>query len=520
MPHLALAEGTTGTSTSRPPSGRVALYAQVMGVLWFATWIFVSVLELIFHSEWYDSGWTSNIIHFGVGTFLLVAWLALSRSRALDRMTSLADTAITVAQIAGVAAILLVSPAQYQPQLSLLLGLTNILALRAALVPSSATRTATLGALGSAVLLAGTWFIHRDADGLQPVSMVVAGALIWCAVSTASTALVSHVIFGLRREVREAQRLGQYTLEDKIGEGGMGIVYRARHALLRRPTAIKLLPPERSGQTALDRFEREVQITSSLTHPNTVAIYDYGRTPDGVFYYAMEFLKGLDLDRLVQGHGAQPSGRVARILTQAAGALAEAHEAGLVHRDVKPANLLLCHRGLDRDFVKVVDFGLVRELRGEGDPALTSPGALTGTPLYMSPESIAGGEVDARSDLYALGAVGYYLLTGTPPFEGKTIVEVCAHHLHTPPEPPHRRLGSEVPVSLEEALLACLAKNPAERPASARVLIERLERATDYARWTASEADAWWDRVNDPRTRPTVRPAAPRPLTVDLTARA
>jgi serine/threonine-protein kinase len=503
----------------KPPARRVALYSLVMGAVWGLTWAIDFALRFVFDRVWYTGNLLANLAHLGTAILLGGSAFALRRLPGSERVSGVADAAVTLAQLAAIGAILTQTPARYSPQLEILLGLTNILAIRAALVPSSATRTAALGTAGALGVLVATWFIHREGVAGPPPEIVITGAAIWCMVTVVTSTLVSRVIFGLRREVREAKRLGQYTLEEKIGEGGMGVVYRARHALLRRPTAIKLLPPERSGGIALDRFEREVQITSSLTHPNTIAIYDYGHTPDGVFYYAMEFLKGLDLDELVRQHGPQASGRVVRILTQAAGALAEAHEAGLVHRDIKPANILLCHRGLDRDFVKVVDFGLVREVRTDEDPGLTGPGAIAGTPLYMPPEAISGGTLDPRSDLYALGAVGYYLVTGTPPFEGKTIVEVCAHHLHTPPTPPHERLGSDVPAGLEAILLACLAKHPAERPESARALIARLE-SVEVEPWTAREADAWWGAVPDPRKRATERPRAARPLTVDLTMRA
>jgi len=204
------------------------------------------------------------------------------------------------------------------------------------------------------------------------------------------------------------RRLGQYTLERKIGAGGMGIVYRASHAMLRRPTAIKLLPPDRAGEASIARFEREVQMTAQLSHPNTVAIYDYGRTPEGVFYYAMEYLDGINLEDLVRTYGAQPAGRVLAILDQVCGALAEAHERGLVHRDIKPANIILTERGGEPDVAKVVDFGLVKPIVTD-DPRLTMsmPGVMTGTPLYLSPESLTSPESgDPRSDLYALGAVG------------------------------------------------------------------------------------------------------------------
>ena len=243
----------------------------------------------------------------------------------------------------------------------------------------------------------------------------------------------SQTIYGLRKAVSDIRRLGQYTLEEKLGEGGMGVVYRASHAMLRRPTAIKLLLPDRAGKDALTRFEREVRRTAMLTHPNTVTVFDYGRTTDGVFYYAMELLEGASLDEIVEVDGPQPEERVIHLLEQAAASLAEAHDAGLIHRDVKPGNILVVDRGGISDLVKVVDFGLVKDVgfraRGEAtsEPALTMADTITGTPLYMAPETVTAPEtVDARADLYALGAVGYWLLTGTHVFGGKSIIEVCA----------------------------------------------------------------------------------------------
>jgi eukaryotic-like serine/threonine-protein kinase len=266
-----------------------------------------------------------------------------------------------------------------------------------------------------------------------------------------------------------------------------------------------------------------VQLTSILTHPNTVSVFDYGRTSDGVFYYAMEYLEGLNLDQLVMLHGAQPPARVAHILRQVLGALAEAHGIGLIHRDVKPANVILCERGGQSDVAKVFDFGLVRAAGEPGDPALTGANVITGTPLFLSPEAIRSPDgVDARSDLYAVGGVAYYLLTGRYVFEGKTVVEVCGHQLHSTPVPPSARLGRPLPAGLEALTLACLEKDPAHRPASAAALLARLHALEDVPGWTEDDARAWWAAHAPARGRVASQPTPwenSTALTVDMSAR-
>lgn len=325
------------------------------------------------------------------------------------------------------------------------------------------------------------------------------------------------VVSRLQRDAQlaaiEAKQLGQYELEDKIGAGGMGVVYKAHHAMLRRPTAVKLLDVNKVNDASIARFEREVQITCSLEHPSTIAIYDYGRTPEGVFYYAMEYLDGIDLQQLVARYGPQPEGRVIHILQQVCGSLYEAHIKGLVHRDIKPANIMLNRRGAQPDVVKVLDFGLVKALDEQHAAGSSSSGGLTGTPLYMSPEAIQTPlGVDHRSDLYAVGAVGYYLLTGTTVFDADNLVELCRLHVDQIPQSPSERLGRPVSAEVENALLACLEKSRAKRPQTARDLAQMLSRSSEAGKWSVDLADEWWNRHERSQSNP-LSTTAPAPKT-------
>ena len=339
-------------------------------------------------------------------------------------------------------------------------------------------------------------------------------------MSVSVATVIASVIHGLRREVRKAQKLGQYTLEEKLGEGGMGAVYRARHALLRRPTAVKLVTQRDADETTLSRFEREVQLTAELTHPNTITIFDYGRTPDGVFYYAMELVDGATLQTMVDLGGHMPESRVVHLLRMIVGALHEAHGRGMVHRDIKPANVLVGERGGMLDVAKVVDFGLVKSQASEEDVALTRQDAVLGTPLYMAPETIEDPDaVDGRADLYALGAVAYFLLSGSPPFTGKTVIEVCSKHLKEDPVPPTERLGHRVHRELEDLVMQLLAKDPAARPADAKAVLDRLS-AIDLPPWTQEDAREWWGAFRDREQHPQSTISFAPTIAVDLERRA
>jgi hypothetical protein len=332
---------------------------------------------------------------------------------------------------------------------------------------------------------------------------------IWCLTglllaSAGGMLLCTVVVARQQRRVEKAEKafyqLGQYTLEGKIGSGGMGSVYRARHAFLRRPTAVKLLEAGNVTPESLGRFEREVQLTSRLCHPNTIAVYDYGKTPEGIFYYAMEYLEGVNLEDLVKTWGALPEARMVPILRQMCGSLAEAHAIGLIHRDIKPANIFLTARAGLTDFVKVLDFGLVKATDADESARLTQANVTVGTPYYLSPEAVENPEtVTSLSDVYAIGAVAYYLLTGSQVFTGRTVMEVCMKHVRTLPESPSARLGRPVSARLEELILRCLAKKPGDRPPGTRALADELDLVETAGSWTRAEAEAWWASFQKPR---------------------
>lgn len=298
----------------------------------------------------------------------------------------------------------------------------------------------------------------------------------------------------LRNEVQEARQFGQYRLGKRIGAGGMGEVYMAEHLLLRRPCAIKLIRAECAGDPKnLIRFEREVQATATLTHPNTIQVFDYGHTNDGTFYYVMEYLPGLTFDELIQKHGPLPPARAIFLLRQVCRALAEAHSIGLIHRDIKPGNVITCERGGMPDVVKLLDFGLVRgpNLSGATGDGVTVEGTITGTPAYMSPEQATSSSADERSDIYSVGALAYFLLTGQPPFNHRTPMEIIAAHLRDRPAPltKHR---PDVPAELQASILRCLEKEPAQRFPSAASLEQALGAAPIAQTWTEQDAAQWW----------------------------
>jgi len=490
-------------------SKRVAYCGRVFFLLSLAFYVRNVALITIMESSWPPLGHPALVLHLLALLVALGQWLSCRRGsrsvaqlHAIDAGGLLGSMALygalTIAEASGFEHAVAVESAGAEVMLVALIMMSFVVT-RAIIVPAAAQRTLALSAAACAICTAAAYGVAQvgfPADALAERPWLALNQALyvamWAIFTVTISTIAARVIHGLKERVREANEVGQYRLEEKIGEGGMGVVYRASHALLRRPTALKLLPVERAGEQSIRRFEQEVQLTSALSHPNTIAIFDFGRTPDGVFYYAMEYLDGMTFEELVAYQGALPPARVIHLLKQVLGALAEAHTLGLVHRDIKPANLMVCTRGRIADHVKVLDFGLVKQERAL-TVELSAAGALLGTPAYLPPEALLDPKsVDARSDLYAVGAVGYFLLSGTLVFEGGTLLEVCAKHLHNQPDPLSQRTSQAIPAALELAILQCLSKQPEQRPASAGELIRMLEEVAVTPGWSAREADPWW----------------------------
>jgi tRNA A-37 threonylcarbamoyl transferase component Bud32 len=369
------------------------------------------------------------------------------------------------------------------------------------IVPSRPARA--LVALSASAVAPVTVYLLATRAGHAPV--LGAGQLFYAFVfphlATIGFAYFAvRVVYGLGRAVGEAREIGAYRLEELLGEGGMGQVWRASHRLLARPAAIKLIRSDvatndpAAAESLVRRFEQEARATALLRSPNTVELYDFGRTDDGALYYVMELLDGIDLDALVRRHGPLAPGRVVWLAEQACSSLGEAHERGMVHRDIKPANLMVCRQGLECDMLKVLDFGLVRPLGSEAGTAHGYP--LEGTPAFMAPEVAAGRREpgDARADLYGLGCGMFWSLTGRTPFEASTTRAMLEAHLHLTPPPPSD-VAPGVPAGLDAVVLRCLEKSPDARFATALELRDALRALDDVPRWTAADAAQWWEEV-------------------------
>ena len=364
------------------------------------------------------------------------------------------------------------------------------------LIPSSLRRLTLMMVIMGLVPIAEI-LVYRQQFQLvgELVTPQVVGVVVGLmTIAVGGTIFLGHTVGVLRKQVFTGRLFGQYRLKELLGAGGMGEVRLAEHVLLKRPCAIKVIHPSRANDPeALARFEREVRAAAELTHPNTIAIYDYGRADDGSFYYVMEYLPGLTLAELVERHGPLPPQRVIYLIRQVCGALTEAHARGLIHRDIKPGNIIVTQRGGVFDFVKLLDFGLVKPAAGNASSnQLTQQNVIAGSPLFMSPEqSIAGRELDPRSDLYSLGAVAYFLLTGQPPFKGDSAMEIIVAHARDAVRSP-TQLNSEIAKDLEDVVLRCLAKDREARFHNANELDRALAACESASRWNHDAAARWW----------------------------
>ncbi|HKF42145.1 MAG TPA: serine/threonine-protein kinase [Thermoanaerobaculia bacterium] len=377
------------------------------------------------------------------------------------------------------------------------------------LVPNTRRRV-LIATLATAAMDVVGMMIHVVAGAPLPTLAKFGRSFLPVAVSSVLAIVLSRIIHALNQEVKRARELGSYQLVRAIGRGGMGEVWQAQHRLLARPAAIKLIRPDASGGISSDtlaRFEREAQATAALCSPHTVQVYDFGITEEGAFYYVMELLSGMDADTLVRRHGPMPPERVVHVLAQVCGSLEEAHERDLVHRDIKPANIFVCRYGLELDFVKVLDFGLVKSLGVAAEAGATAVGVVAGTPEYMAPE-VARGErtFDRRADLYSLGCVAYRLLSGKPVFDSQSPIDYLIDHVRSVPIRPSGRTGLAIPAALEDLVMECLEKDPARRPQTAGELARRL-RALELPPWTHERAREWWAAAAaaspDPSEEPT-----------------
>ena len=367
-------------------------------------------------------------------------------------------------------------------------------------VPSRPWKSVTAAFL-SAAMLPSAHLLAARILGNPPASWnLVASYSLVVFFMAAWTPFISTRLHQMQRELSRAQDLGSYHLETMLGRGGMGEVWRASHKLLRRDAAVKLVhpglltEPDSPGWRQIHRrFELEAAAMATLRSPHTVVLYDFGRSDDGSLYYVMELLDGLDAETLVEQYGPQPAGRVISILRQACESLEEAHAAGMVHRDVKPGNMFICRMGKRADFVKLLDFGLVKALYNSGESRLTAQAESLGTPAFMAPEQARGEEdIDARADIYSLGCVAYYLLTGSLVFHTSSAISMALAHIEQKPEPPSQRAELPIPSSLERVVLSCLEKKREDRPQTSPELDALLAACADVPEWTQADARRWW----------------------------
>ena len=500
-----LAPDTTSGFRSMPPDllaqscKRVVIAAMVFALMWLVT-ILLPLLDLIDDPTFPTPGYAVA----GSGLAISIA-MTLTAGRLHDRPELLLNVGlgfeVVTAFLVGVLRFW-VLPAGAEPTVATA-GVSWIVVV-ILVYPSIAPNTPTK------ILIASVLAASMDPVGIGvakirglDVGATTAYHIQWFLpnyIAAVLAVIPAKIIARLSREVRHARELGSYRLENVIGRGGMGEVHRATHRLLARPAAIKLIRPEflsSRGSTesvVVERFKREAQAAAELRSPNTIELYDFGVAADGTFYFVMEMLDGVDLETLVEEYGPIPAERAVYLVRQAALSLGEAHAHGLVHRDVKPSNIHTTRMGLALDFVKVLDFGLVKALGSRQEVKLTAPQVATGTPAFMAPEVALAEEADARADLYSLGCVAYWLLTGHLVYEADSPVKMMYRHIEGTPDPPSNRTELPIPPELDAIVLACLEKKPENRPESATDLIRLLDSVPFPEPWTDERAAQWWGR--------------------------
>jgi len=515
----------SGASASRLPDDvisdqvqRLKLFALISGGMWAIGMLMDFV---IFPSTQMGSRATQAtfIIELVAVTLAAAVYLYVCYSPHAPHLKADAGLVLMLLNSAGIAMLETWAVDPSHESLGHLSWIPIVILLSAMVMPGSPRKMLAAALVSASMGPVGVWLAHLRGVDVPGVVDTLAMAMpnYTCAIAAV---LPSQMFHRMGKRLREARELGNYQLVERLGEGGMGEVWRARHRLLARDAAVKLVRPEILGasepeaRAQLRRFEREAQATATLSSQHTIRLFDFGATDEGSFYYVMELLAGRDLESLVKKFGPLPADRVVFLLRQACHSLAEAHARGLVHRDVKPANIFVCRMGLDYDFVKVLDFGLVQYREVEASESVTetlvTAERLIGTPAYLAPEIILGSaDVDRRADVYALGCVAYYLLTGQRVFQEGSAMQALIDHVQTTPAAPSRRAPLAVPRQLDELVLACLKKKREERPQDASQLLALMSEIPPAGQpWTGTQAQSWW-QTHLPEFGPTLTPVEP-----------
>ena len=482
---------------------RLVVFAATAGAVW-AFGLFMDIVVLPAAGRPGGANWRSISIEVCAALMSLAMWAYLRFSPAPPSLKINLGFVFMIANALGIGMLNAWAAPPLEFQIRQLSWATILILVYSMIAPSTPRRTLVASLIAATMDPLCYGVVHLL--GLPGPSWVSTFIVCWPNYACATIAMLpSSLLQRIGRRLREAQELGSYHLIELLGRGGMGEVWRAEHRLLSRQAAVKLVRPEVLGardeaeaRIVLRRFEREAQATSVLSSPHTIQVFDFGITDEGTFYYVMELLAGRDLESLVREFGPVPAGRAIFLLRQVAHSLADAHARGLVHRDIKPANIYVCRMGLEYDFVKVLDFGLVKinSRRRAADSLATLDHTTTGTPAYMAPEAILGdAEVDRRADVYAWGCVAYFLLTGQLVFEADTSMKMLMQHVHAEPVPPSQRTELPIPKELDDLVLACLQKDPALRPQSAGDLFRKAQQCG--GEWSTDAAQQWW-RVHLP----------------------